>query len=260
MTCYSSRYLGDKIWTYTVENEKLLHYLLRKITKKFHSKNENTIFRRGYSTTPLELRKWSNWCNDYVTIDNNLDLRTGDYPLIYFDFLYHQERLKTDYFYGWSHLDEYMIEPYCVVDDLMEASMIKSLPIIIPNQRHSSNAKYFRLIIPLNYYKYNKDLTFENKKRQTVIKYNTGHKLINNYLHSHYKDLFPVITYYINYPNNLMEYYLYYNGQKWHINHINEVTEKILEDLYKYAKEQDLLKEYYQSFIKIQELKYYHAK
>ena len=95
---------------------------------------------------------------------------------------------------------------------------------------------------------YNK-FKYENKKRQSVIKYNTGHKLLYNFLNTNFKDVFNEITYFINYHNGLIEYYLYYTGQKWSNQHIRELTYKISQDLYAYAQEYDLIKEYEQCTI-----------
>ena len=129
-----------------------------------------------------------------------------------------------------------------VLDTFKDAAMIEEEDlIVIENLRHSSNAKYFRIIIPMKYYTYREELTYENKKiNKQLTPYLPEYKLILDFLISHYQDYFNRIYMVPDYEEGVMEYYLRYTGD-WRFDYRNQVNREILYALDKYCKENNLM-------------------
>ena len=109
MTCYSARYLGDKINTYHSHE----YYLLQKLTRKIERKYELTslgdlapIVARGYYTTNGDIVRWSSWYGKWTIIGELYEcphfydeiITYSDCPCVYFDFRYYpnNSEIKVD--------------------------------------------------------------------------------------------------------------------------------------------------------------------
>ena len=139
MTCYSARYLGDKINTYHSHE----YYLLQKLTRKIERKYELTslgdlapIFDKGYYTTNGDIVRWSNWYSKWTIIGELYEcphfydeiITYSDCPCVYFDFRYYPNNFNS-----YEH-----VTPDVVLDTLKEASMIDQDMdlIVLENLRH----------------------------------------------------------------------------------------------------------------------------
>ena len=98
MTCYSSRYLGEKIHT----NHQYEHYLLKKLINKIIRKYEKSkygklapIFTEGYFNSQgynYRYTYWKGWIKEgelYEMDFFNEPLSYEQLPCIYFDFRYY---------------------------------------------------------------------------------------------------------------------------------------------------------------------------
>lgn len=127
MSCRSARCLGNKAKTYSDEIEHSLNALVSKIRRRLrllldiNRLKHYSIFKKGYIMYPK--------------------------PYVFFDFRYDNGNFRMN--------DERNIQkPEAVLPLIKEAAMINQDPILLENQRHSSNAMYFRIIIPIDYYNY----------------------------------------------------------------------------------------------------------
>ena len=242
MTCYSAKYIGDKIKTYHEYEEYLLMKLVHKIEHKYNLTplgDLAPIFSRGYITSNGHITKWSVWHTYWIYAhelyeDKDL-MKVIDYidcPNVYFDLRYDPNN-NNSYEY---------VSPDMVLDTFKDAAMIEEEDlIVIENLRHSSNAKYFRIIIPMKYYTYREELTYENKKiNKQLTPYLPEYKLILDFLISHYQDYFNRIYMVPDYEENCMEYYLRYTGD-WRFDYRNHVNHEILYALDKYCEENNLM-------------------
>lgn len=162
MTCYSAKYIGDKIASFEQEREYLLGKLVHKITRKMRKYYPDYhVYGKGYSIEKgMEKIEWgSQWMNypfapkyHFVPDDFN------DLPYVYFEFTYVNEKFAYDCFrpFNRHYLKEYTISPEEVVPAVKEAAMITKDPILYtdPETYIKGNHKIFKVIIPLSYYTY----------------------------------------------------------------------------------------------------------
>lgn len=235
MTCYSSRYLGDKIYTYTQHEEYLLQKLVRKIERKYNLTSLGDlapIFGRGYFKSNGESIKWSSWYDKWIADEKYSKKRKikWDCPCVYFNLRYYPNN---------SHSYEH-VTPDMVLDTFKEAAMVKKDLPVIENLTHRSNAKYFKVILPVNYYNYQKKFTYENKKIPKQFQpYSKEYSLILDFLIMNYHTLFNRIYMVPNPDDREIEYYLRYKGD-WHFDYRNAMHRKILEETYRYCEEQNI--------------------
>lgn len=234
MTCYSAQYLGDKIYTYHQHEEYLLQKLVRKIEKKYNlSKLRDLapIFRRGYYKSNGESIKWSHcyrkWRQDNPSKKRKITL---DCPCVWFDFRTYPNNSNS-----YKH-----VTPEIVLNNLKESAMVLDDLKVMENLRHSSNAGYFRVIIPVKYYNLRPELTYENKKIPKQFQpYKKEYLLILDFLIMNYNELFNRIYMIPNNDERYMEYYLRYKGD-WHFDYRKQINLKILDELSKYLDEQGI--------------------
>ena len=234
MTCYSARYIGDKIYTYHQHEEYLLQKLVRKIEKKYNRsklRDLAPIFRKGYYKSNGESLKWTN-CYRTWRPDNPSSKRkiTLDCPCVWFDFRYYPNNSNS-----YKH-----VTPEIVLDSLKESAMVSDDLKVMENLRHSSNAGYFRVILPVKYYNYRSELTYENKKIPKQFQpYKKEYRLILDFLIMNYNELFNRIYMIPNNDERCMEYYLRYKGD-WHFDYQIQLKNKIIKELSLYYEEQDM--------------------
>lgn len=247
MTCYSAKYIGDKIKTYHEHEEYLLMKLVHKIEHKYNLTplgDLAPLFRRGYINSNGHINK-AGFCNEWrytheLYEDEEL-MKVIDYidcPCIYFDLRYDPNNFNSY---------EY-VSPDMVLDTFKDAAMIEEEDlIVIENLRHSSNAKYFRILLPVKYYTYRDELTYENKKiNKQLTPYLPEYRLILEFLMSSYGELFNRIYMVPDYEEHCMEYYLRYKGD-WHFDYRNYVNHEILYALDKYCEENNLMEIFLES-------------
>ena len=241
MTCYSAKYIGDKIKTYHEYEEYLLMKLVHKIEHKYNLTplgDLAPLFRRGYITSNGHINKsvfYNEWRYTHELYEDEDLMKVIDYidcPIVYFDLRYDPNNFNSY---------EY-VSPDMVLDTFKDAAMIEEEDlIVIENLRHSSNAKYFRILLPMKYYTYRDELTYENKKiNKQLTPYLPEYKLILDFLISHYQDYFNRIYMVPDYEENCMEYYLRYTGD-WRFDYRNHVNREILYALDKYCEENNLM-------------------
>ena len=161
MTCYSAKYIGDKLASFEQEREYLLGKLVHKITRKMRQYYPDYhVYGKGYSINKgVEKTEWgSRWINHplpkYHYVPDNVD----DLPYVYFEFKYVNEKFAYDCFrpFHRRYLKEYNISPEEVVPAVKEAAMISKDPILYtdPETFIRGNCRIFKVVIPLSYYSY----------------------------------------------------------------------------------------------------------
>ena len=239
MTCYSAKYLGDKIKTYRQHEEYLLQKLVRKIERKYELTKLGRlapIFMRGYYNSNGQIidSKFDEWVHvgeiyEEPTFPDTIDFK--DCPCVFFGLRYNPNNSNS-----YEH-----VTPDMVLDTFKEAAMIDDDLIVVENLRHRSNALYFKVIIPLSSYNYRDELTYENKKiPRQVQPYKKEYKLILDFLITNYYDMFNRIYMVFNHDDKEMEYYLRYK-QNWSFDYRNQIHSKILAELFVYARDHDLI-------------------
>lgn len=235
MTCYSSRYLGDKIYTYTQHEEYLLQKLVRKIERKYKLTSLGDlapISGRGYFKSNGEAIRGSYWHDKWITNEECSKKRKikWDCPCVYFELRYHPNNSNS-----YEH-----VTPDMVLDTLKEAAMItRDLPVM-ENLTHRSNAKYFRVIIPISYYNYQEKFTFENKKiPKQFHPYSKEYRLILDFLIMEYYQMFKSIYMVPNHTDQEMEFHLRYAGD-WHFEYRNNIHRKIIQEVYEYCRKHEI--------------------
>lgn len=238
MVCYSSRYLGDKLWTYKVEYEKLLLKLVRKIDRKISSivikdKFKVKVYRKGYCLNGrlFYIERYSN-VKCIGKCESNI---FEDY--VYFDFEYDTDYLVEnnifDRLYEPTRRVLYKYNPEDIKILIKEVSMINKEPILI-----KKNENIFRLIIPVSYYNYNEKYTIENKKYDKIIKDKTPYESLIRKIKVNYNSYFTRVYYHINYQENNIEIYCRYKHQPKTL--IQDLDKKISKLIINYTNENDI--------------------
>lgn len=247
MTCYSSKYIGDKLHSYCSYEEYLLMKLLHKVERKYKTDKKHDkkyyIWGRGYYTRNGFNKKYNPFHEAYTCYNELYEdsyfydelLTYKDLPCVYFDFNYHRDDIRTH--------EKWTVKPEDVIEELKNAAMITHDPIIIENLTHRSNAKFFRVVIPLYYYNTREEFYYENPQRIKLTRFNNRkYNQLYNYIQIEYSDLFSRIYMLPNYESYEMEFYLRYKGE-WSYQHRRELTLSILQNLYDYCKEHNLTEE-----------------
>lgn len=169
MTCYSARYIGDKLVTYETEREYLLGKLVHKITRKLRKfYPDYPPYSKGYSIEAnMEKIEWGSkgFVNHPLINYHFVPSDFKDLPYVFFDFKYVNEKFAYGAFLPFNrhYLKEYTLNPEEVCRAVMECAMIKTEPYIYvhPDTYIKGNPKIFKIIIPLSYYCY--DERFVNR-------------------------------------------------------------------------------------------------